>query len=45
MIQIFDYFKTSYGKSIIKSSFQATEITNAISNARKGYISSLDPYI
>ena len=45
LIQIFDYFKTSDGKSIIKSNFQTTEIANAISNGRQGYISSLDPYI
>ena len=44
LIQILNYFKTSYGESIIKSGFQATGITNAIANARQGNIPSLDPY-
>ena len=34
LIQVFNYFKTSDGESIIKSGFQATGITNAIENAR-----------
>ena len=45
LIQIFNYFKTNDGESIIKSGFQATGITNAIANARQGNIPSLDPYI
>ena len=45
LIQIFNYFKTSDGESIIKSGFQATGITNTIANARQGNIPSLDPYI
>ena len=45
LIQIFYYFKTSDGESIIKSGFQATGITNTIANARQGNIPSLDPYI
>ena len=45
LIQIFNYFKTSDGESIIKSGFQATGITNAIANARQGNIPSLEPYI
>ena len=42
LIQI---FKTSNGKSVIISGFQATGITNAVVNARQGNIPSLDPYI
>ena len=42
LIQI---FKTSDGKSVIISGFQATGITNAVVNARQGNIPSLDPYI
>ena len=45
LIQIFNYFITSDGESIIKSVFQATGITNAIENARQGNIPSLDSYI
>ena len=45
LIHIFNYFKICDGESIIKSSFQATEITNAIANARQGNKPSLDPYI
>ena len=44
-MQTFNYFKTSDGESIIKSSFQASGITNAIVNARQGDIPSLVPYI
>ena len=45
LIQIFHYFKTSDGESMIKSSFQTTRITNAIATARQGNIPSLDPCI
>ena len=44
-IQIFNYFETSNAESIIKSGFQATGITHAITNARQGNIHSLDPYV
>ena len=45
LIQIFNYFKTSDGESIILSGFQATGTTNAIANARQGNIPSVDSYI
>ena len=45
LIQIFNYFKTSDGESIIKSGFQATGSTNAIVNDKQGNIPSLDSYI
>ena len=45
LTQIFNYFKTSDEELIIKSSFQATGITNARVNARQGNIPSLHPYI
>ena len=45
LTQIFNYFKTSDEELIIKSSFQATGITNARVNARQGNIPSLYPYI
>lgn len=45
LIQIFNYFKTSDGESIIKSDFQATGITNVAVNPRQGNIPSLDSYL
>ena len=45
LIQIFNYFKTSDGESIMKSGFQATGIANAIANAGQGNISLLEQYI
>ena len=45
LIQIFNYFKTSEGESIIKSDFQATRITNVAVNPRQGNIPSLDSYL
>ena len=45
LIQTSNYFGTSDGKSIIKSYFEATGITNGITNARQRNIPSLDPYI
>ena len=45
LIQIFNYFKASDGKSIIKSGFQATGITNTIANPRQENTPSLEPYI
>ena len=45
LIQILNYFKTSDGESIIKSGFQATEITNAIANSMRRDMPSINRYI